>query len=146
MPLKNLSRVVCTSGRYRTVIEEVVEMATTNDVSYEIGPPRNHHSLHFSSGDVVIQVGKPEQKDIYIYMSLLKVGMAIFKIHSLFLMRHSEVLRDMFTVPKGEELNEEADDKPLLLHDKVRGWEVLLSSFYREYVTLRIVVLTNSFL
>jgi hypothetical protein len=72
--------------------------------------------------------------------------MAIFKIHSLFLMRHSEVLRDMFTVPKGEGLDAEIGDKPLVLHDKVRGWEVLLSSFYREYVTLLIVVLADLFL
>jgi hypothetical protein len=61
MPLQNFARVINTersgySNRYRTVVEELVEMATTNDISYESGSPRKHHSLHFSSGDIVIQV------------------------------------------------------------------------------------------
>jgi hypothetical protein len=72
--------------------------------------------------------------------------MAIFKVHTLFLNRHSEVLRDMFTVAQSEEADEKEDNKPLVLHDKVRGWEVLLSSFYREYVALNGIISANLFL
>jgi hypothetical protein len=69
--------------------------------------------------------------------------MAIFKVHTLFLNRHSEVLRDMFTVAQSDEAEEKDDNKPLVLHDKVRGWEVLLGSFYREYVALNSIILAN---
>jgi hypothetical protein len=37
--------------------EEFIEVPAAGEISYEDGPPRNHHAFYFSSGDIVIQVG-----------------------------------------------------------------------------------------
>jgi hypothetical protein len=59
--------------------------------------------------------------------------MTIFKVHTVFLTKHSEVLQDMVELAKKEENTDDVKiDKPLVLQDKARGWEVLLYSFYRE--------------
>ncbi|PVF91158.1 hypothetical protein CPB86DRAFT_719976 [Serendipita vermifera] len=98
------------------VHKEPVEVVASNETSYEDGSPRNHHSLYIDSGDIVIQV-----------------EMAIFKVHSFFLIKHSEVLRNMITISRGErKSNDGTVDKPLVLQDKARGWEILLHSFYRD--------------
>jgi hypothetical protein len=58
--------------------------------------------------------------------------MALFKVHTAFLTRHSEVLRDMIELGQKDKNPEEEVDKPLVLQDKARGWEALLYLFYRE--------------
>ncbi|PVF96591.1 hypothetical protein CPB86DRAFT_786808 [Serendipita vermifera] len=121
MPLQNVSRIVGTcedqSGQPRQITtEELVEVPTNCDISYGEGSPRRHHLFYFPSGDINLQV-----------------GMAIFKVHTLFLSRHSEVLGDMLTLARNEGGNANSPDTPVILHDEVRGWEVLLSSFYREH-------------
>jgi hypothetical protein len=36
-------------------VEEMFEVASPNDISYEKGQPKKHHYLYFESGDLVIQ-------------------------------------------------------------------------------------------
>jgi hypothetical protein len=62
--------------------------------------------------------------------------MAIFKVHTFFLSQHSKVLSDMLKLTKSEEEEncDGTDARPLVLQDKAQGWELLLNSFYRQFV------------
>jgi len=77
--------------------------------------PGRHGRLYLSSGDIVIQVEE-----------------TIFKIHRHFLVEHSTILRDMFTLPQMKS-DEGTDENPLTMPgDTALGWELLLELFYRE--------------
>jgi hypothetical protein len=59
-----------------------------------------------------------------------KAEMALFKVHKFLLAQHSEIINDMLNTA-----NDDGDgtlEKPLVLHDKARAWEVLLLAFYRR--------------
>lgn len=117
MPLEKRQKTIYNSqtGTNENV-EEVFEVAGSNEASYDQGQPKKDHYLYFDSGDLVFQA-----------------EMAIFRVHSFFLTQHSKVLSDMFEVASNDK--EEKDgtiDSPLVLQDKARGWELVLSSFYRR--------------
>ncbi|PVF96589.1 hypothetical protein CPB86DRAFT_786807 [Serendipita vermifera] len=98
------------------ISKDEAERPTASTISYKEGILRNHHALHLPSGDIVIHV-----------------EMAIFKVHTIFLTRHSEVIRDMIDVANhGGSENPVPLKEPLVLDDDVGAWEVLLYSFYRE--------------
>ncbi|KIM29710.1 hypothetical protein M408DRAFT_328574 [Serendipita vermifera MAFF 305830] len=64
---------------------------------------------------------------------MIQVERTIFKIHSHFLTKQSEVFRDMVTAaPRANDHNGGTDSEPLVLSgDSVEGWELFLSSIYR---------------
>lgn len=101
------------------IIEDVVEVALVDEMSYDQGQPRKHHAFYFDSGDIVFQAEK-----------------AIFRVHRFFLIQQSKVLGDMFEIGSSESNEEEIKDgtidSPLVLQDKARGWELILSAFYRR--------------
>lgn len=100
---------------------------------YAQGSPRHHTVIYITTGDLVIQVSyiKDIIEKILIFLEAEK---AIFKIHRHFLMEHSPVLKDMLKLPRYNGRDEGTDSKPLVLPDKAREWELLLSTFYRKYV------------
>ncbi|KIM29712.1 hypothetical protein M408DRAFT_328576 [Serendipita vermifera MAFF 305830] len=89
-------------------------MENTDQMANEV---QRHPEFYIPSGDMVIQVER-----------------TIFKIHSHFLTKQSEVFRDMVTAaPQTTRPNDGTDSKPLVLSgDSVEGWELFLSSIYRE--------------